>query len=55
MISPDLRYSVGRNIMADFNRCSNTSDLIITDMRFVDIDGAPKSNKKDLNYIYSIV
>ena len=25
-----------------FNRCSNPSDLRITDMRFVDIDGAPK-------------
>ncbi len=26
----------------NFNRCSNPSDLRITDMRFVDIDGAPK-------------
>ena len=25
-----------------FNTCSNPSDLRITDMRFVDIDGAPK-------------
>lgn len=25
-----------------FNKCSNPSDLRITDMRFVDIDGAPK-------------
>ncbi len=28
--------------MSNFNTCSNPSDLRITDMRFVDIDGAPK-------------
>ena len=28
--------------MADFNRCSSPSELKITDMRFVDIDGAPQ-------------
>ncbi len=29
-------------VMGNFNRCSNPSELKITDMRFVDIDGAPK-------------
>lgn len=33
-----------------FNKCSNPSDLRITDMRFVDIDGAPKKMHVNKDY-----
>ena len=36
-----LKYSEVKMI----NTCSNPTDLKITDMRFVDIDGAPKRLK----------